>query len=129
MGVPREITSWMQRRYAHRSTRLSFDDFISDSFPVVGGEDQGDPFAAVGYILYAAKLMDLFRKATKEQGLGFMDDVAGMTWAESFDDAHKGLTELMERNNGVSDWARDHNCEFGFDKFKLVDFTCQRTRI
>ncbi|KAJ3832989.1 hypothetical protein F5878DRAFT_547345, partial [Lentinula raphanica] len=35
----------------------------------------------------------------------------------------------MERNNGVGKWAEDHNCEFGFDKFKLVDFTRQRERI
>ncbi|KAJ3763913.1 hypothetical protein EV360DRAFT_12256, partial [Lentinula raphanica] len=120
-GVPEEITSWMKRRYARRTTKISFDDFLSEPFPVKGGEDQGDPFAAVGYILYAAKLMELFRKASKEQGLGFMDDVAGMTWAESFADAHRGLNRLMERAGGVNEWAKAHNCEFGFDKFKLVD--------
>ncbi|KAJ3991630.1 hypothetical protein F5050DRAFT_1581062, partial [Lentinula boryana] len=32
----------------------------------------------------------------------------------------------MERNDGVEKWATDHNCEFGFDKFQLIDFTRRR---
>ncbi|KAJ3979545.1 hypothetical protein F5890DRAFT_1379391, partial [Lentinula detonsa] len=84
IGVPKDITEWMERRYAQRMTILSFDNYTSEAFAVTGGEDQGDPFAAVGYILYAAGLMKLFRKATREQGLGYMDDTAGATWARSF---------------------------------------------
>ncbi|KAJ3746914.1 hypothetical protein EV360DRAFT_57298, partial [Lentinula raphanica] len=34
----------------------------------------------------------------------------------------------MERAGGVSEWAKAHNCEFGFDKFKLVDFTRQQEK-
>jgi len=29
----------------------------------------------------------------------------------------------MEREGGIFEWARDHNCEFGIEKFQLVDFS------
>ncbi|KAJ3979982.1 hypothetical protein F5890DRAFT_1387021, partial [Lentinula detonsa] len=83
-GVPTEILQWIKRRYAQRTTKLSFDDFISEPFRVEGGEDQGDPFAAIGYILYAADLMKILKVAAMERGLGLMDDVAAVTWARDF---------------------------------------------
>lgn len=36
---------------------------------------------------------------------------------------------MMEREDGVLDWARQHNCSFGVNKFKLVDFTRRRKHI
>ncbi|KAJ3925611.1 MAG: hypothetical protein NXY57DRAFT_877618, partial [Lentinula lateritia] len=57
VGVPGEILEWMRRRYSGWKTQLSFNDYISQPFAVSGGKDQGDPFAAVGYILYAAGLL------------------------------------------------------------------------
>ncbi|KAJ3884402.1 hypothetical protein GG344DRAFT_26843, partial [Lentinula edodes] len=80
IGVPAEITQWMQRRYKDRTTRLVFDDYISQPFNVLAGEDQGDPFSAIGYILYAAGLLQLSKKEEQEEGFGFMDDVAAMKW-------------------------------------------------
>ncbi|KAJ3884698.1 hypothetical protein GG344DRAFT_14858, partial [Lentinula edodes] len=82
VGVPEEILDWMRRRYSGRKTQLSFDDYISQPFAVPGGEDQGDPFAAVGYILYAAGLLTTFKTLDKEEGFGFMDDVAAMKWGK-----------------------------------------------
>jgi hypothetical protein len=29
---------------------------------------------------------------------------------------------------GVFNWAEDHNCKFGLDKFQLVDFSLRRER-
>ncbi|KAJ3709968.1 hypothetical protein C8R42DRAFT_547970, partial [Lentinula raphanica] len=80
IGVPMAIIDWMKRRYRKRVTQLSFDDYLSDPFEVPGGEDQGDPFSAVGYILYAAGLLKSLQVANKEEGFAFMDDLAGMKW-------------------------------------------------
>lgn len=35
----------------------------------------------------------------------------------------------MKRSGGVLDWAKQHNCSFGVDKFKLVDFTRRREHV
>ncbi|KAJ3738438.1 hypothetical protein EV360DRAFT_76901 [Lentinula raphanica] len=72
------------RRYTQRTTKLSFDDFISDSFPVVtGGEDQGDPFAAVGYILCTPRAIDrnLIKPVTHARFLGVQMD-SSLKWRE-----------------------------------------------
>lgn len=76
LGVPQEITAWLQRRYANRYTRITFDDYISDPIRILGGEDQGDPNAGIAYILYAAGLLKKFEGRDMEEGYGFMDDVA-----------------------------------------------------
>ncbi|KAJ3911594.1 hypothetical protein F5877DRAFT_21645, partial [Lentinula edodes] len=120
-GVPAEITQWMQRRYKDRTTRLVFDDYISQPFNVLAGEDQGDPFSAIGYILYAAGLLQLFKKEEQEEGFGFMDDVAAMKWGHDIEELHKEIGGMMTREDGILKWAEEHNCEFGVDKFKLVD--------
>ncbi|KAJ3742814.1 hypothetical protein DFH05DRAFT_1401039, partial [Lentinula detonsa] len=121
MGVPSGITDWMKRRYGKRVTQLSFDDYLSEPFEVPGGEDQGDPFSAVGYILYAAGLLKSLQEAQKEDGYGFMDDLAGMKGGTNVAVVHMNIEQMMERDEGVLEWARNHNCQFGLPKFQLVD--------
>ncbi|KAJ3973003.1 hypothetical protein EV361DRAFT_765420, partial [Lentinula raphanica] len=120
-GVPEAIIQWMKRRYERRTTQLSFNDYLSDPFEVPGGEDQGDPFSAVGYILYAAGLLKSLQVERKEEGFAFMDDLAGMKWGTDIKEIHADLEQMMGHRDGVLDWAQTHNCQFGIPKFKLVD--------
>ncbi|KAJ3743991.1 hypothetical protein DFH05DRAFT_1358669, partial [Lentinula detonsa] len=120
-GVPTAITDWMRRRYKNRATQLSFDDYLSEPFDVPGGEDQGDPFSAVGYILYAAGLLKRLQEIRDEEGYAFMDDLAGMTWGWDIIEAHANIEGAMNRRRGVTEWAETHNCQFGIPKFKLID--------
>jgi hypothetical protein len=41
-GVPCEHTDWMLRRFTGRTTRLLFDDYVSEPFDIEDGLDQGD---------------------------------------------------------------------------------------
>ncbi|KAJ3830940.1 hypothetical protein F5878DRAFT_522873, partial [Lentinula raphanica] len=120
-GVPLQIIEWLQRRYSRRVTQLAFDDYLSDPFNVPGGEDQGDPFSAVGYILYAAGLLKILRDERSERGFAFMDDLAGMKWGMDIEEIHRDVGRMMSREGGVLEWAKAHNCQFGIPKFKLVD--------
>ena len=47
-----------------------------------------------------------------------------LSW-KTFTEAHQRLREIMEQAGGIFDWARKHNCEFGIEKFQLVDFSRQ----
>lgn len=118
----------MKRRYANQFTRITFDDFISEPIRICGGEDEGDPYAGIGYILYMAGLLRKFEGRDNEEGYGFMDDVAALKWGKDPEQVHAALGEMMVKNGGVLDWAKQHNCSFGVDKFKLVDFTRKRVR-
>lgn len=126
LGVQNKIIEWLQWRYANQKTRLVFDDYVSEVDSALGGEDQGNPSAGIGYILYAAGLLALFNPLEKEEAFRFMDDIAAMTWGENVEELHEKLGEMMKRSRGVLDWARKHNCSFGMDKFKLVDLTHKR---
>lgn len=129
LGVPQEIVAWLQCRYANRYTRITFDDYVSDPIRILGGEDQGDPNAGIAYILYAAGLLKKFEGRSMEEGYRFMDNVAAMKWGKDVNQIHEELGEMMEREEGVLDWAKQHNCSFGVDKFKVVDFTRRRDHV
>jgi hypothetical protein len=55
-GVPKGHTDWMEHRFEGRSTCLVFDDYISDSFPIDDGLDQGDPQSVICYEFYNTPL-------------------------------------------------------------------------
>ncbi|KAF5370505.1 hypothetical protein D9615_010347 [Tricholomella constricta] len=42
---------------------------------------------------------------------------------KDFAETHTTLLDVMERDRGVLRWAEEHNCEFGIDKFQLLDLT------
>lgn len=76
----------------------------------------------VGYILYAAGLLCLFKEG-EEEGHRFLDGIAALVWGKDYEEMHRKLAHLMGRDGGVMEWATKHNCSFGLEKFKLVDFT------
>jgi ribonuclease HI/exonuclease III len=121
--IPKEITDWMERRLEHRTTTLTFDDYTSPPFPLDNGLDQGDPFSQTAYIIYNADQLEIPQAANDEHGILYIDDSNLLVVANTFPEAHDKLRSIMERPNGIFDWARDHNCEFGTDKFQLLDLS------
>jgi hypothetical protein len=59
----------------------------------------------------------------KEIASRFIDNMALLAAGNSFWDTHARLKALMEGPGGAFEWAREHNCEFEVDKFKLINFT------
>ena len=122
-GIPSEYTEWMKRRLENRQTTLSFDDFQTELFAVLNGLDQGDPFSAICYLLYNADLLKIPDIKKGESILLFVDDAAVIAIGKDFTETHSKLRDIMNRTKGVFKWARLHNCEFGIDKFQLLDIT------
>jgi hypothetical protein len=56
-----------------------------------------------------------------------MDDAAIIVIGKDFLETHAKLRDIMNRVGGIFEWARDHNCEFGVEKFQLVDITRRLT--
>jgi len=116
---------WLNRRLANCTTTLSFDGFTSQEFRVTNGLDQGDPFSVICYIIYNADILSIVKDKT-ETALLFIDNAAIITTGKSFEDMHESLRSIMTREGGILDWALMHNCEFGVNKFQLLDFTKRR---
>lgn len=46
---------------------------------------------------------------------------------KDFAETHNKLRNIMNRQNGVLDWAAKHNCTFGIEKFQLLDLSKKLT--
>ncbi|KAI0310470.1 hypothetical protein OF83DRAFT_1036746, partial [Amylostereum chailletii] len=51
-----------------------------------------------------------------------------LTTGDTPDEAAEKAQDLMTREGGTFEWADDHKCEFGIDKFGLVLFTRKKER-
>jgi ribonuclease HI len=125
-GIPREYTEWMRRRLSDRKTTLSFDDYQTDAFEVHNGLDQGDPFSGILYLIYNADLLKIPVLKAGERLLLFVDDAVIIVMGKNFNETHNKLRNIMNRTGGVFEWAKTHNCEFGIEKFQLLDATRKR---
>lgn len=121
MGIPMEHVEWVRRRNQGRRTKIIYDDHTSEEFEVFDGLDQGDAQSLILYLIYNSKILSIPNKHNRENALAFVDDVALMASAKTFEECHEKLQVMMEMENGVLEWARTHNCTFGIDKFQLVD--------
>ena len=75
------------------------------------------------WIIYNHQILKIFKKANKETGLLFVNDMAILVTGEDFSATHRKLKDVMLRDGGVMEWARTHNCTFGIEKFQLLDLT------
>ena len=90
------------------------------------GLDQGDPLSVILYIIYNTPLLCIRLPPRRAAMLLFVDDVAVVTSGPTFANTHAQLTDIMEKEGGVLEWARLHNCSFGVEKFQLLDASRRR---
>ena len=102
---------------------LIFNNFQSDLFTVLNGLDQGDPFSGILYLLYNSDLLKIPKTRQGETMLLFVDDAAIIIRGNNFAETHAKLQDIMQRHDRVFNWANKHNCEFGIDKFQLLDLS------
>ena len=122
-GIPQEYTEWLTRCLENRKTTLTFDDYTTATFQVTNGLDQGDPFSGICYLIYNSDLPDIPNPKMGKSILLFVDDTVIIVTGKDFHDTHQKLRNIMNRPGGVLEWAKRHNCEFGIEKFQLLDLS------
>ena len=80
------------------------------------------------YIIYDSDLVDV-SKGKNKLTLAFVDDTVFLVIANSFQDAHNILLNMLERPGGGFAWSNDHNSRFEASKFALMDFTMSKTKL
>lgn len=106
-----------------RWTTLSFDDYQTELFIVLNSLDQGDPFSTICYLLYNTDLLKIPDIKTGKWILPIVNDAAVITTGKIFSEMHDKLCNIMNCSGGIFKWAKLHNCEFGIEKFQLLDIT------
>ncbi|SJL06758.1 uncharacterized protein ARMOST_10100 [Armillaria ostoyae] len=88
---------------------------------MTNGLDQGDPLSQILYIIYNSSTIK--RLQNSEEGFFFIDDKAILVQGKTFTETHQKIKDIIEQPRGILEWAAEHNCEYGMEKFQLIDFT------
>jgi hypothetical protein len=113
-----KLAEWM---LSNHSTMLTFDDFISDLFPLNNGTTQGCCLSMLFYSFYNAPLFD-FPSLPQEVPSGFVDDTAYLGIGNTIHDAHNIIRDMMHWPSGAFDWSTSHNSPFELSKLVLINF-------
>ena len=97
--IPAVVISFVERMLKGRRTQLRFDDYTSDWFEIRNGIGQGDPFSMLLYIIYDSDLVDT-PSNKNELTLAFVDDTVFLAIADTFQEAHNILLNMLTRPNG-----------------------------
>ena len=120
--VPEKLVNIVDVVLTGQTTRLRFDDYVSNDIPLRNGIGQGDPMSMIVYLFYNADILDIPR-TKNELVVAFVDDTALFVEGPSFDDTHSTLKRMMNRRNGAFEWSAEHNSKFEISKFALIDFS------
>jgi hypothetical protein len=104
-----------------RTTRLKFDDYVSEPMPLINGTTQGDPSSMLYFGFYNAPLIET-ATTNDELSPGFVDDSIMLAVGDTLDQCHTKLKDMMERPGGGFDWSFTHNSPFELSKTALMNF-------
>lgn len=119
--VPKCFVDLTDHMLTGRTTRLRFDDYISDPIPIDNGTTQGDPLSMLFYGFYNAPLLETARPPD-ELSPGFVDDSMMLAVGDTLSIVHSKLKDMMERPRGGFEWSRTHNSPFELSKVALMNF-------
>lgn len=77
----------------------------------------------IGYMLYNSEILNTPDTMNSEDGILFIDDTTILAEGTDYMEMHKKIDGMLHRNGGILQWADEHNCSFGIEKFQLIDFT------
>ena len=104
-----------------RTTRLRFDDYISEPIPLNNGTTQGNPLSMLYYSFYNAPLIEV-ALSNNELSLGFVDNSMMLAIGDTIEECHAKLKDMMERPGRGFDWSYTHNSPFELSKTVLMNF-------
>ena len=126
--VPTAIVQFVNNMLTGRKTRLKFDDHESEYIQIDNGIGQGDPLSMILYQYYNADLLDV-PNSPSEFAAAYVDDTILVATAKTFEETHDILLDMMTREQGATQWAKEHNSKFELSKLALVDFAHQSKKV
>jgi len=127
-GVPSKIINFTASMLTNRETKIRFDDYTSESIRLDNGIGQGDPLSMGLYQFYNADLLDIPSEPS-QLAIAYVDDAIIYASGNSFEETHESIAGMMTKDNGVTNWSKDHNSPLEYSKLALIDFSHQNRRI
>ena len=114
--IPTIYINFIKQLLSNRRTKLKFDDYTSEAFDILNRIGQGDPLSMLLYIIYNADLLQITGDETKEDSLGFVDDIALIAVGKDFNETTRRLRDMMTKEEGGLQWSKEHNSKFEVSK-------------
>jgi Reverse transcriptase (RNA-dependent DNA polymerase) len=121
--APKKIVQFVANMLRDRSTTLRFDDHIPAPIELDNSIGQGDSLSMALYQFYNTDLIEIPNEDEGETAEAYVDDAIISASADSFEEAHEKLRDMMTREGGAISWAKKHNSPFKYNKLALIDFT------
>ncbi|KAI4520979.1 hypothetical protein K525DRAFT_175105, partial [Schizophyllum commune Loenen D] len=83
--------------FEDRTTRLCFDDFLSNPISIDNGGEQGNPIMMIAFLFYNADLLDI---AEGENGVDvptIVDDATIVAEGVDFEETTRKIQRVMEK--------------------------------
>ena len=119
--VPQCFINIVSLSLTGRTTRIKFDNYLSDPMPLDNGTTQGDPFSMLYYSFYDAPLMEL-ASSNNKLSPSFVDDTMILAIGDTVGQCHIKLKDMMERPGGGFKWSFTHNSPFELSKTAFMNF-------
>jgi Reverse transcriptase (RNA-dependent DNA polymerase) len=103
------------------TTRLKFDEHLSEALQLNNGTTQGDLSSMLYYSFYNALLIEV-ALSDDELSPGFVDDTMILAIGNTIAQCHTKLKGMMERPGGCFEWSYTHNSPFELTKTVLMNF-------
>jgi hypothetical protein len=108
----------MLRRFEGRTTRLVFDDYVSDPFPIDDSLDQGGPQSVICYQFYNSPLARLH----DDSGI-YINNYHVLAIGNNLVETSRTVTDVVTRDGGADEWGMTHNSVFGAAKDQACHFS------
>lgn len=126
--LPDKLVNFVADMLKDRTTVLKFDDHTSERITLNNGIGQGDPLSMALYQFYNADLLNI-PTGKNESAIAYVDDAILTATADTFQQAHERLADMMTREGGAIEWTEIHNSCFEYSKLALIDFAHRSKRI
>ena len=75
------------------------------------------------YIFYNADILDIPNITTKEDAMGYVDDINFRVIAKNFQETTKIIRDMMTRQDDGHQWSITHNSLFGVPKSAITHYS------
>lgn len=122
-GVPPALIRFVESFLSDRSSKFSFDNQFSQTYPIKSGVPQGSPLSPILFIIFIGTLYDELERVTGTSTIGFADDTNILAFGRT---AEETVGRLGRAWAVCEEWARRRGMSFTPKKTKLIHFTRKR---
>ena len=125
LGFPSSLCRWIKLFLSNHQIRLSFNDFLSDPFPLDHGTPQGSPLSPILSAIFTSPLLKLVNTSWTQRGLQMYVDDGAITATHILSKVSANL--VVTGYNEVAAWLFRNGLRMDQDKTEFITFAPKKS--